>query len=876
MTAQILATKLYTPTLRPGSVLRPRLIDRLNMGSHGKVTLISAPAGFGKTTLVTEWIDSGDRPVAWLSLDEGDSDLTRLLTYIVGALQTIESEIGAGILNLLEAPQPPPIDSLLTPLLNELATIPNDFVLILDDYHVLDSTEIDSALTFLIDNQPPRMHLIITTREDPPLPLARLRVRGQLSEIRAADLRFTADEASEFLNSAMGLNLSAEDIAALEQRTEGWIAGLQLAAISMQGQQDNRRFIESFTGSHHFVLDYLMEEVLNRQPSHIQGFLLCTSILDRLCGSLCDAIIPDSSNPGQEKLEYLARTNLFLIPLDNERRWYRYHHLFGDLLRGRLQQYITTASDVGGVTLPELHRRASRWYEENGFEVEAFQHAVAGHDIDEAERLMAGGGTPLYIRGAVFPVVNWLRSLPDTVKNDRPALWVAHAWSQMMSNTSFESIEQTLSAAASALQNADPTPVSQDLSGQIASIRAALAIAQHDVETMQRESRRALELLTPDNHAVRLGATWTLGYAAQLQGDRATARQAYHDILVMSDPEIGSMYTLAALVSLGQVQELDNQLSDAAKTYQQLIDFVGDPPQIIAGEGHLGLARIHYEWNDLVASEDHAKQGYELARQAPHIDTSASIQVLRARLRLAEGRLNDATALLNEAEQFVNAGDFTQKLAPIADVWVQVLLAQGDVAAAEQRTPHASPLSRARVFLAQGDTSAALEVLEPYHNQMRERHWADGQLRTSVLLALVHSQQGDYETALPQLAAALRMAAAGGFVRLFVDEGKPMQTLLERARSQRIEPHAVDRLLAAFPPTGARAVSDMLDALSEREIEVLELIAEGLTNQEIADQLYLSLHTVKVHARNIYSKLAVKNRTQAVAQAKALGILTAD
>jgi len=875
MTTQILATKLYIPAPRSGSVLRPRLIDRLNAGLRGTLTLISAPAGFGKTTLVAEWMGSDNLHVAWLSLDAGDNDPVRFLTYMVAALQTIEPDIGVGLLHVLASPQPPPIDSLLIPLLNELAMVPQAVVLVLDDYHVLDSSAIDAALTFLIDNQPPQMHLVITTREDPRLPLARLRAREQLSEIRAADLRFTTDEASAFLTSAMGLTLAAAEVAALEQRTEGWIAGLQLAALSMQGQQDTGAFIQSFTGSHHFVLDYLMEEVLSHQPPHIQDFLLKTSILERLCGPLCAAMVPDAKD-AHATLEHIRQANLFVIPLDHERRWYRYHHLFGDLLRGRLQQYITIAADAGGGTLPDLHRRASRWYQGNGFEVEAFHHAVAAHDIDEAERLMAGGGTPLYMRGAVFPVVNWLTSLPDTIKNDRPALWVAHAWSQMMSNTSFEAIEQALSAAASALQNADPTPAVQDLFGQIASIRATLAVAQHDAETMRREARRALDLLTPDNHAVRLGTTWTLGYAAQLQGDRATARHAYHDILVMSDPDIGSMYTLAALVSLGQVQELDNQLSDAAQTYQRLIDVVGDQPHIIAGEAYLGLARIHYEWNDLAAAEDHAQQGYELTRQAPHIDTSASIQVVLARLRLAAGKLNDATARLNEVEHVVNARDFTQQRAPIADVWVQVLLAQGDITAAEQRTLHASPLSRARVFLAQGDTAAALAVLAPYHNQMRERRWADAQLRASVLLALVHSQQGARETALSQLVAALRMAAAGGFVRLFVDEGKPMQTLLERARSQRIEPHMVDRLLAAFPMTAARAVPDLLDPLSEREIEVLELIAEGLSNQAIADRLYLSLHTVKVHARNIYSKLSVKNRTQAVAQAKALGILAAD
>ncbi|MBZ0297069.1 MAG: LuxR family transcriptional regulator, partial [Anaerolineae bacterium] len=333
MPTQILATKLYIPRPRPNMVRRPRLIERLNQGLHGKLTLISAPAGFGKTTLVSEWITDCEGQVAWLSLDEGDSDPTRFLVYLIAALQTIAPDIGKSIEGLLQAPQAPPIESLLTALLNEIMTISGDFVLILDDYHILDNQSIDSGVAFLIEHLPPQMHLVITTREDPQLPLARLRVRGQLTEIRAADLRFTPAEAAGFLNQVMNLELSADDVAALEARTEGWIAGLQLAALSMQGQKDISHFIQSFTGTHHFVLDYLVEEVLHQQSEDIQAFLLYTSILDRMCGPLCDAVLQDDAYSGQQILEAIQQANLFLVPLDNERRWYRYHHLFGDLLR---------------------------------------------------------------------------------------------------------------------------------------------------------------------------------------------------------------------------------------------------------------------------------------------------------------------------------------------------------------------------------------------------------------------------------------------------------------------------------------------------------------------------------------------------------------
>ena len=369
----ILAAKLFIPPLRHNFVQRARLIERLDQGlaAGSKLTLISASAGFGKTTLASEWAAVCGRKVAWLSLDEEDNDLTRFLTYFIAALQTITERILAqGVLDVLQSPQPPPIESLLTSLVNEITTLPDNFMLVLDDYHVIDSKAADEALAFLLKHLPPQMHLVITTREDPHLPLTRLRARGQLTELRAADLRFTPAEAAEFLNQVMGLNLPAEAIAALEARTEGWIAGMQLAALSMQGQPDAASFIKSFTGSHHFVLDYLIEEVLQRQPESIQTFLLRTSILERLCGPLCDAVLGSPSPSGQATLEYLERANLFIAPLDNERHWYRYHHLFADVLHMHLM-----AEQPEQVSA--LHRRASAWYEQDGSMDNAIRHALA-------------------------------------------------------------------------------------------------------------------------------------------------------------------------------------------------------------------------------------------------------------------------------------------------------------------------------------------------------------------------------------------------------------------------------------------------------------------------------------------------------------------
>src|SRR5947209_1486020 len=388
MPTPILATKLYIPRLRLHVVIRPRLIERLNEGLHRNLTLIAAPAGFGKTTLVSAWVAGCNRQVAWLSLDKGESDPTLFLTYLVAALQTIAPNIGVGVLSALQSPQPPPTETILTALLNDLTTISEHFVLVLDDYHVIDAKAVDHVLTFLVEHLPPQMHLVIATREDPQLPLARLRARGQLTELRATDLRFTPSEAAEFLNQGMGLNLSAEDVTALEARTEGWIAGLQLAAISLQGHQDVTGFITSFTGSHHFVLDYLVEEVLQQQSESLQTFLLRTSILERLCGPLCDAVLLNPSGSGQETLEYIEHANLFLVPLDNERLWYRYHHLFADLLRQRLYQRSASSAGDEVEDVTELHSRASQWFEDNGLEIEAFHHAVAANDVVRAERLI--------------------------------------------------------------------------------------------------------------------------------------------------------------------------------------------------------------------------------------------------------------------------------------------------------------------------------------------------------------------------------------------------------------------------------------------------------------------------------------------------------
>ncbi|HZJ09155.1 MAG TPA: hypothetical protein VFD39_05630, partial [Trueperaceae bacterium] len=431
MLLPILGTKLFRPPTRPDVIARPRLSDRLNAGAHRKLALISAPAGFGKTTLVTTWLDAGSRPTAWLSLDAGDNDPTRFLAHLVAALQSIAPNIEA-LSGALRSAQSPPSDAFLTALLNELATVQGAFALVLDDYHVIESAAVDQVVTYFLDHAPSQLHLVVTTREDPRLPLARLRAGGQLTELRAADLRFNTAEAAAFLAEVMGLDLAADDIALLEARTEGWIAGLQLAAISMQGHADAAGFIASFTGSNRFVLDYLVEEVLQRQPENVQTFLLHTSVLGRMCGPLCDALLQNPEISGEETLAAIEQANLFVVPLDDDRRWYRYHHLFADLLRQRLQQRqrassITAGTSAAVIGAAELHARASAWFEDNGLALEAFHHATAANDVVRAERLVTGSGVPLHFRGAATPVLDWLATLPASVLNEHPSLWVAYA-----------------------------------------------------------------------------------------------------------------------------------------------------------------------------------------------------------------------------------------------------------------------------------------------------------------------------------------------------------------------------------------------------------------------------------------------------------------
>ncbi len=885
MKSPIIATKLFRPPLRPEIIRRPHLAARLDEGRQ--LTLISAPAGFGKTTLVSEWITGSERTVAWLSLDSEDNDPTRFLIYLVSSLKTISTNMGDSVLGMLESPQPPSSEYILTVLLNEISCVPDHFFLVLDDYHVIETKPVNEMLAFLLEHMPQQMHLVIVTREDPPLPLARLRARGQLSELRAADLRFSFSEAACFLNLLMGLKLADKDIADLENRTEGWITGLQLAAVSMQGQKDNAAFIRAFTGSNRFVLDYLMEEVLQKQPEDVQSFLLHTSILDRMSGPLCDAVLLSPSASGQETLTYLERSNMFIVPLDTERKWYRYHHLFAELLRQRLHQSESSGNEER--SMAEYHIRASQWFEDDGLEVEAFQHAAAAGDIERAERLMEGKVISLQYGGVVTTILNWLASLPEAVLDARPLLWVRSATLLLVTGQK-TGVEEKLQAAEAALdadlQGAVPDDRTRDLIGQIAAARATLAFTCYQPEAMISQSRRALEYLLPGNQPFRFTANWIMGMACFFRGERSAAGRVFSEALSIARASGDIHNTILAATSLGQIQELENRLCLASGTYRSVLQLIDDYPSPVACEAYLGLARICYEWNDLKAAGQYGEESLKFARQYDQvIDRHVISEVFLARLNLARGDVAGASDVLEQAEQSIHQHNFVHRIPEAAAAHVLVLLRQNNpAAAASLAETHGLPLSRAKVYMFEGRAVEALALLEPLYEQFAKIGWQDEQLKIMVLQAVSYHILGENNKAFEQLDESLAIAKPEGFIRLFIDEGVPMARLLTDAAEQTKMPDYTVGLLAAFASEwqtndekqgvpSASPVQPMLEPLSQRELEVLRLVALGFSNQEICEKLFLALNTVKGHNRRIFEKLQVQRRTEAVARARELGLI---
>jgi LuxR family maltose regulon positive regulatory protein len=920
MVTPLLSTKLYIPPLRPEMVSRPRLIERLNEGMHRKLTLISAPAGFGKTTLLSEWGAGCERPVAWVSLDGGDNDPARFLAYLVAALQTVEPNIGEGVLSALQSPQPPPTESVLTALINDIVAIlgPGDHkgrphILILDDYHLITVQLIHDGLTFLLDHLPLNLHLVVATRADPPLPIARLRGQGQLTALHQSDLRFTTDEAAAFLNQVMSLNLSPDDIAALEARTEGWIAGLQMAAVSLEGRDDPAGFVHAFAGSDRHILDYLMEEVLLRQPATVQTFLLQTSILDRLTGPLCDAILsrgakeqrskgdfdtyvlhlPGSSASGQEILEYLERNNLFVVPLDNERRWYRYHHLFADLLRYRLHQ---AQPDL----MPILHGRAGAWYEQNGLFTEAIDHALAAGDPEWTAHLIEQAAEPTLMRSEITTFLGWVDALPAEVTRARPLLYVYHTGIQLMNGL-------PLPVAEARLREAMEAEPSQTVSGAVATFQTLIAAYRGDTRQSVELSQQALELLAEDNLFLRSLIAGFLGITYLWSGDFATAAKALRRAVRIGQ-QIGNLtITVLALCHLAELHIVRGQLHEAKAFFGQALEWAVDGqgrPLPIAGLAVTGLGYLLREWNDLEAALHHVVEGIELTAKWEETGTFTGYISL-ACVRQALGDKEAAREAIQKAWQIVMGFEGMEMATIVVSVYqARLWIQQGDhnavlrwveerglderIEAGElEKGGRMVPLlygaleymAYAEARIAQGRPDEALAILRPLLQVTEAGGWAMFVIETLALESLAFQALGDVDRALCCLERAFSLAEPEGFVRIFVDKGQPLAQLLYQAAERGIAPEYAGRLLAAFPaveslpPAPSRSSREMIEPLTEREREVLLLIAEGLSNREIAQRLFLSLTTVKTHTYNIYGKLGVHSRTQAVAKAGALGIL---
>jgi len=925
--AHLLATKLYAPAIRATLVARPRLTARFAAGLRGKLTLIAAPAGFGKTTLISQWRATPaarDVLVAWVSLDAGDNDPIRFWMYLLTALDALAPGLAAASLALLQDPQPPPVEGLLTTVLNALTTLRSDAVLILDDYHLIDAPLVHQGLTFLLEHLPPQLHLVIATREDPPLPLTRLRAGGSLTELRASDLRFTADEAASFLTEAMGLPLTGAETAALEARTEGWIAGLQLAALALQERADVASFIAAFAGSNRLIIDYLTEEVLERQAAHLQTFLLQTCILERLCGPLCDALLLGASaapqadvqhTPSaytQTMLEALERANLFLIPLDDQRQWYRYHHLFAEVLRTRL----TSGATVEMVAT--LHRRASAWYAQHNFIVEAVQHALAAADTEQVVELLEQHGAVLATRGHVHTVLGWLERLPESLIGMRPLLAALHATVLLLTGQ-FTAAETRMQDAEQGVQANADADQSGIILGWITVLRGTLRLYAGDLAGSVALGERALELVPASSVVLRTSASGLAARAYLLSGDVTPAMERrITALLVPVQAESSLVSVLNSRTHLARFHVLQGRLHAAAAVYAQVPELVPEPGILQALLGSpsysVGLGDLLREWNELDAAERHLAQGLDLIKQHP---LTAYPEVILwgytalARLEQARGNSARALALLDECMQLGHAHGFAALLAGrVAARQAELALSQGNLTAAARWAEasglhtddplsyprEAEELALARVLIAQGRSDPtsqhlpdALRWLDRLLADATARGRMGSALEILILRALAVQAQGDGTDALATLEQALSLAESEGYIRIFVDEGAPMAELLRAADARGIAPNYVAKLLAAFGKDEGGRMKDeatsaplhpssfipqpLVEPLTERELEVLRLIAAGRSNAQIAQVLVVAVSTVKAHVNHLFGKLAVTSRTQAIARAQELDLL---
>ncbi|MFC2029201.1 LuxR C-terminal-related transcriptional regulator [Chloroflexota bacterium] len=951
MADTLLTTKLYIPPFRADLVSRPHLVSRLNaaLGPDGhfirKLTLVSAPAGFGKTTLLSEWVSQhidpvvypvaslGKEPsvhdpqsiirnlqVAWLSLDEADNEADRFLLHLIAALQTIRAGIGEAATAVLQSPQQPSVQAILTSLVNELTTDARPLVLVLDDYHVIEAKGIDGAMAFLLEHQPPNLHLVVAGRADPFLPLSRLRARGQMTELRTEDLRFSPQEAAIFLNNVMGLGLSGADLAALESRTEGWITGLHLAALSMQDRkrrgQDPASFIQAFAGDDRYIVDYLVDEVLAQRPQGTQDFLLRTSILDRMTGPLCDAVrlgsveLPTSQESGQETLERLDQANLFVVPLDSQRRWYRYHHLFADLLRHRLR---AKHPDL----IPELYQRASAWYETEDEIEAAIRYALRAKDDERAARLLDAVATTLVATSEFRALLRWIDALPEMMCHRFPRICLAHAW-VLQFTYRLEAVEPVLALAEAAAESS--TYPERLISANARAIRAYVARERGEYARSLELTHSVLDLLADDSSddtpLLRGAAVLNLGLVHILEGRVAAAGETLQQAVELNRAAQSPFAMLSSVTHLMRVRISQGQLHQAEALGQQGLGCVAEwraegatRSGASAREVHQDMSRVLYEWNDLVKAAHHVRRATEL-EELGLVGQPVASYIMCAYVQQAQGNVDGALDYLQRIESY-KATQRQSRIAPrIMSQIVQLelllyrlrpdqafLLAEASRWAAEAGIDPGDDLSYgrehryatlARLLLAQGRYAEVLPLLK------RLCHAAESASRNGDLVkyliwrSLTHQALMQPNPAHSSLNQALVLAQPEGYVRSFVDEGEPMAELLGEAAFQGISPAYCRRLLSAFgepeqsqQPTPKaersslvpRPSSSLVEPLSERELQILQLLRTELSGPEIAHELVVSVSTVRYHTRNIYGKFGVHTRRQAIMRAERLGLL---
>lgn len=904
MPTLLLSTKLHIPKSQRNVVVRQGLIEKITSSMQAKLILLSAPAGYGKTTLASEAIQSVKEAqalrIAWLSLDADDNDPIQFFAYLDEATKGIPRQQNS-LAEMLQSQQASP-KTLAKSFLNDLISIQEPFLLVLDDYHVIDSQEIDEAMAFLIAKMPQSMTLMMTSRSDPGFPLARLRARGELVEIRADDLRFSKDEAAQFMQEVMGISISDEQISVLGKRTEGWVAGLQMAALSMRdrslGEIDS--FVQKFTGSHRYIVDYLLDEVLLNQPAHIRSFLLQTSILRRLCGPLCDAVTGQEDSG--ELLQALEQNNLFVIPLDDERRWYRYHHLFSEVLQAHWNE--SSPDD-----LALIHQRASKWYEQNNMPKEAIYHALLAKDFERVAFLAEFMWRAMNVRYQSLTWLGWVKKIPDNYVKASPVLSVGYAWA-LLDAGEMEAADPRLQDAErwlSKIKNTDERPSEmvvvdeiefKTLPRTLANARAYLAQTMEKPSDAIRYAQEALDLLVGDDYFERGLAYLLLGFAHWSNGDLDTAYQAVSDAVVNMQRAENLPFTISFTSYLADILIAQGLLNETVQKYSRLLNAILDSGKPVIPEVsvlHLGLSELYIEQGDIETAKSHFMQAEALGELPAFPPWHRHWSLAQAGIKSAEHDLDGVLDILTNAERLSYRHPFPN-VRPVSAMKIRTKLAQGRLDAAwrwveEQGFSVDASLNYmrefdhitfARVLLAQykndddqNKAENAKKLLQRLLEKAEQGKRVGSMIEVLNLLALLHAAEGDNSSALQFLKRALQLAETEKYVRIFVDEGKPMALLLQDALSENFSTAYIKKLLDTFSEDDTdNASSEYLDdLLTEREREILVLISAGLKNKEIAEQVVVSVNTVLYHTKNIYNKLGVNKRTQAVLKAKELGLL---